>query len=139
MLSNVLRCTVIYRPQGGQDVLTGTVVKCPQPISLLGDIDFRSGVIRCGSTALKIVPNTVLCYPRSIGSTVGPYSLYALKLIYGEPRAIICVDPDILTVVGAVLFDIPLIKVSESAFNELDTGVKVTINLNEGTIVLQYA
>jgi len=136
---NIIHCDIVYRPDNCPDVVTGVILKCSRSISLLGDIDYRSGLVKCGSSTLRIMPCTILCYPKSIGSTVGPYSLYALKLKYGEPHAIVCVDPDILTIVGAVLFDILLIRVSQEDFEKLDTGLIAEINLNEKKIVLHNA
>ncbi len=136
-MSRRLRCSTVYRPPAAPDVIEGVVLKCPEPISLLGDLDFKSGTLRCGRSHIKIVPGTVLCYPRSIGSTVGPYSLYALKVTYNVPRAIVCVHPDVLTVTGAVLFDIPLVRVDMETFRALRSGDKITILLNNEMLILE--
>ncbi len=93
----------------------GEVVVINKPISPLGEIDYRRGVVKVGSKEYSI-SNKILIYPYTIGSTVGSYVIYSLKYYSKNPKAIVVLKPDPILVAGCVLAETPLAVVGENDF-----------------------
>ncbi len=113
----------------GSRKIVAEVVKLSKPISFLGDLDPRRGVIKDPESGKELlIKGRALAYPFSRGSTVGPYLLYWVKKLGKEPAVILCVEPDILTVTGCALAKIPLVKVTENSFNKISSGDIVMVD-----------
>ncbi len=113
----------IFCPNIGE--ISGRVVKFDK-INLLRDIDINSGTI-CGRGS---VDKSILVYRFAIGSTVGSYILYGLSKYGKAPKAIMCVDVDLLTLVGSILGNIPMFKIDEEFYNYISDGDIVKIEVS---------
>ncbi len=83
----------------------GEVVKCNSPVVILGDIIPEKGIVEgCGEIRDKI-----FVFPRGAGSTVGSYTLYALKYYGTAPKAMIVQEAEPIVVAGAIIAEIPTI------------------------------
>ncbi|MDT7891953.1 MAG: DUF126 domain-containing protein [Thermoproteota archaeon] len=58
----------------------------------------------------KSIANKILIIPNAIGSSVGAYKLYALKLNNKAPLSIVCKKADIITASGCAIAKIPLVQ-----------------------------
>jgi uncharacterized protein len=105
-----LRCKVIV---GGS--ASGRILTTSQPINFLSSVDNLTGVITdknhdlCG----EFLKNHVLVFPYSVGSSVGAYTIFALKSNGVSPSGIICTSKtDITTASGCAIANIPLLELS---------------------------
>jgi len=87
----------------------GEVIKSASPISFLGGVDPKTGIIIDPTNSLhgKSIKDKVLLMPFGVGSTVGSYIIYALKKNYAAPIAIITYKPDIIVPSGCAISRIP--------------------------------
>lgn len=59
----------------------------------------------------KFLKDSILIFPYSIGSSVGSYSIFALKSNNASPSGIICsLKADITTASGCAIANIPLLE-----------------------------
>jgi len=114
--------------------LRGKALVSKKPISFLGGVDPKSGVIIEKNHDLngKCIKDKILCFPHGHGSTVGSYVIYALAKNNLAPKAILNEKADPVVVVGAVLAGIPMI--SEVNINQIKTGDLLEIYCKEGII-----
>jgi len=96
--------------------ICGELVFINKPISYLGDLDPKRGTV-LNDVSVK---NKVLVYLGGIGSTVGSYKILGLNIEGNKPKALIVTKSDVVTVVGAVLADIPLYELSRDDFSRLE-------------------
>ena len=103
-----LRCKVIV---GGK--ASGRVLATKQPINFLSSVDPLTGMITdenhelCGNS----VKERVLVFPYAVGSSVGAYSIFALRSNRVSPVGIICTSKtDITTASGCAIANIPLLE-----------------------------
>ena len=70
----------------------GLVLKTHNPINFLGAIDNKTGIVHDQKYDIfeKSVKNSVLVFPHGIGSSVGAYTIYSLKVNGNAPIAMIC-------------------------------------------------
>ena len=62
----------------------------------------------------------ILVFPNSIGSSVGAYTIFALKHNTNSPRGMICTNKvDITTASGCAISNIPLAFIDENNYNIL--------------------
>ena len=107
-MSYSLRCKVIV---GGN--ASGSILVTKQPINFLSSVDHSTGMITdkdhelCG----EFVKDHVLVFPYAVGSSVGAYSIFALKSNGVSPSSIICTSrTDITTASGCAIANIPLLE-----------------------------
>ena len=107
-MSYSLRCRVIV---GGK--ARGSILVTKQPINFLSSVDHLTGMITdknhevCG----EFVKDHVLVFPYAVGSSVGAYSIFALKSNGVSPSGIICTSrTDITTASGCAIANIPLLE-----------------------------
>ena len=97
-------------------VARGEAMVFSGPIVILGGIDPTSGMLMDRGTDHygESVKDKILVFPQAHGSTVGSYVLYSLKVNGCSPSGIINRQSDAITVVGAVLAQIPVVdRISE--------------------------
>jgi len=82
----------------------GEVIIYNEPVSYLGDLDPEKGYVR----NVGYINNKIFLYRGGTGSTVGSYILYGLSITKKKPKALIVKSLDIVTLVGAILAEIPL-------------------------------
>ena len=115
----------------------GTVLKSAQPINFLGAVDAATGTITDADHDLhgRSMRGAVLAFPNGIGSSVGAYTVYALKSNGAAPAAMICTRADASVVSGCAIAGIPLVLVGADTFESIVGGQAVTVDADAGTIV----
>lgn len=107
-MSYSLRCRVIV---GGK--ARGSILVTKQPINFLSSVDHLTGMITDKNHELcgEFVKDHVLVFPYAVGSSVGAYSIFALKSNGVSPSGIICTSrTDITTASGCAIANIPLLE-----------------------------
>ncbi len=117
----------------------GEVLLSRDPISFLGSIDPKTGVVIEEKHILagKSIKGKVLVFPHGKGSTVGSYVMYQLKKNEVAPAAIINLETEPIVAVGAIISKIPLVDLLEkNPYDFLKNGDLVLVNGNEGFVEL---
>lgn len=117
----------------------GEVLISRDPISFLGSIDPKTGVVVEENHILagKSIKGKVLVFPHGKGSTVGSYVMYQLKKNGAAPAAIINLETEPIVAVGAIISEIPLVDMLEkSPYEFLKDGDLVLVNGNSGCVEL---
>lgn len=113
---------------------TAPLLSTDVPISFLGQVDAKTGVIidtnhpLCG----KSIAGKILSFPCGKGSTVGSYVIYALKKNGASPAAFIVKQCETIVAVGAIIAGIPAVDMIDGDLPE--DGIQVTVNGTEGTV-----
>ncbi|MDQ1251344.1 MAG: mevalonate 5-phosphate dehydratase small subunit [Euryarchaeota archaeon] len=117
----------------------GEVLLSRDPISFLGSIDPKTGVVIEEKHILagKSIKGKILVFPHGKGSTVGSYVMYQLKKNEVAPAAIINLETEPIVAVGAIISKIPLVDMLEkNPYDFLKNGDLVLVNGNEGFVEL---
>jgi len=117
----------------------GEVLLSRDPISFLGNVDPKTGVVIEENHALegKSIQGKVLVFPHGKGSTVGSYVMYQLKKNGTAPAAIINLETEPIVAVGAIISEIPLVDMLEkNPYEVLNNGDLVLVNGSKGYIEL---
>ena len=127
MVSLQVRCRKIVGGTGkGKALLT------KQPINFLSMMNTRDASIIDQTHELfgKSIRDVVLVFPNAIGSSVGAYTLYSLKVNRVAPIGIICSNnADIITASGCAISDIPVVdKLDKPATSIIHSGMEIRIN-----------
>jgi len=115
----------------------GYALVSTQPISFLGSIDVKTGVVVEKGHELEgqSIKGKVLVFPSGKGSTVGSYSIYQLKKNNAAPSAMINVRTEPIVAVGAIISDIPLVdNVEKNPVLIIKTGDKVLVDAIVGSV-----
>ncbi len=115
----------------------GKALVTSQPISFLGSIDVKSGVVIEKGHELegKSIKGKVLVFPCGKGSTVGSYAIYQLKKNNVAPCAMINIKAEPIVAVGAIISDIPLVdRVEKNPVTAIKTGDKVLVDAIVGSV-----
>jgi predicted aconitase with swiveling domain len=91
----------------------GMILLTTQPINFLSSVDHLTGKITDKNHELfgKFMKDSILIFPYSVGSSVGAYSIFALKSNNASPSGIICsLKTDITTASGCAIANIPLLE-----------------------------
>jgi predicted aconitase with swiveling domain len=108
----------------------GELLVYERPISFLGEVDPKRGVIKAGREEIEI-KEKILVFPHSRGSTVGSYVIYALKYYNTAPKAFIVKKAEPILITGCALADIPLAELkNDTDFNELKKYRKASLTHN---------
>ncbi len=115
---------------------SGTVLKSARAINFLGMVDAVRGTITDASHDLcgKSLRGAILAFPHGIGSSVGAYTVYALKANGVAPSAMVCTRPDASVVSGCAIAGIPLMLVDEEAYARIRGGDVWTVDTVAQTI-----
>ena len=104
-----------------------------QPINFLTMIDPCTGTVQDYSHELygRSLSARVLVFPNAVGSSVGAYILYSLKMKGLAPLAVICMKrTDTITASACAISDIPAVDIREQQ-SEL-----ISLTRSEGTEVI---
>ncbi len=115
----------------------GEALVTSKPISFLGSIDMKSGIVieKGHELAGKSIKGKVLVFPGGKGSTVGSYAIYQLKKNGAAPCAMINVKAEPIVAVGAIISDIPLVdSVENNPLAIIKTGDKVLVDAIVGNV-----
>ena len=94
----------------------GMILLTTQPINFLSSVDNKTGKITDKNHELfgKFLKDSILIFPYSVGSSVGAYSIFALKSNNVSPSGIICtLKTDITTASGCAIANIPLLELGK--------------------------
>lgn len=131
-MTTKLKAHIVSRGKAQGDALVST-----QPISFLGSIDVKTGiVVEKGHELFGLsIKGKVLVFPGGKGSTVGSYSIYQLKKNNAAPLAMINIRTEPIVAVGAIISDIPLVdNVEENPVNLIKNGDKVLVDAILGSV-----
>jgi len=114
----------------------GEVLKSTSPISFLGGVDPKTGIImdKNSNACGKSIKDKIFVFPMGKGSTVGSYVIYQLKKNGTAPLAIINKEAETIVSVGAIISDIPMVDKIE--IESIEEGKKVKVNGDTGTVEL---
>jgi uncharacterized protein len=135
-LNFALRCKVIV---GGN--ASGRILITKQPINFLSSVDHLTGIITDNNHELfgKSIKNSLLVFPYAVGSSVGAYSIFALKSNGASPSGIICTSKtDITTASGCAIANVPLLEIpKDQDIEEIKNYTKATIDGSSGTLEIK--
>ncbi|NLE75345.1 MAG: DUF126 domain-containing protein [Chloroflexi bacterium] len=105
----------------------GLALVSPTPIGFLGGIDPDSGrVVEPGHPLEgQCVAGRVLVFPSGKGRTVGSYTLYRLAKNGLAPAAIINQASEAIVAIGAIMAEIPMVDMVDTA--RVRTGQRVRV------------
>ena len=126
-MKTCIKCRKIV---GGSGV--GNALLTEDRINFLSMIDTENGIIKDPHHQLfgSSVKGAVLVFPGAIGSSVGAYAIYSLKVNAAAPAAIICSNKaDIITASGCAISNIPLVDMLDnSSFFTTSSGMEVKVD-----------
>ena len=135
-MNNSLKCKVIV---GGS--ASGRMLVTKQPINFLSSVDHLTGMITDNNHELfgKSLKNSLLVFPYAVGSSVGAYSIFALKSNGVSPSGIICTSKtDITTASGCAIANIPLLEIpKDQDIDKIKNYSKATIDGSSGTLEIK--
>ncbi|MCP4646154.1 MAG: DUF126 domain-containing protein [bacterium] len=115
----------------------GKAMVSAEPISFLGGVDPKTGIVREKGHPLKgkSVADKILVFPRGKGSTVGSYVMLGMKKNGVAPAAIVNLEAETIIAVGAIISEIPMVDKPEGNVLELlKEGMEVTVDADSGKI-----
>lgn len=130
-----MKCRTIVCGYGIGDALLSV-----EPINFLSMIDTEKGIINDRHHELfgKCIKGTVLVFPGAIGSSVGAYAIYSMKVNGVAPTAIICSNKaDITTASGCAISNIPLVDTPDvKSFLAIRSGMEVKVDADNNMVCL---
>jgi predicted aconitase with swiveling domain len=116
----------------------GKAVVTKDPINFLAMLDTREATIIDQTHELfgRSIKDIVLVFPNAIGSSVGAYTIYSLKVNAVAPKAIVCSNKaDITTASGCAISNIPLVDMLEKpASFIIHSGMDVRIDADKAIV-----
>ncbi len=135
---------IILRGEGlrglKQPRVEGEALVTQMPISFLGFIDPNTGMVIQKGHELegKSIRGKILIFSTGIGSTVGSYVLINLAHNGLAPKAIIQRESDTVTLVGAVIGEIPLVhRLDQDPLTAIKNGDKVIVDSEKGIVEVE--
>lgn len=113
----------------------GEALVAREAMGWLGSVDPKTGIVveKGHSLEGKNISGRVLVFTTGKGSTVGSYTIYALKKAGLAPAAIVCEESEPIVAVGAIISDIPMVdKIDISKINTGDI-----VEIRDGEVVLK--
>ncbi len=118
-------------------VASGKVLISETPISFLGGIDPKTGIIMEKDHPKKgvSIADRVFIFPHGKGSTVGSYVIYSLKKNNVAPCAMINLAAETIVAVGAIISGIPLVdRLEQDPFAIFHDGDYVEVDGTKGAV-----
>ncbi len=114
----------------------GKILKTNTPINFLGTVDKKTGIIHDPKHDLFGVPmkDSILVFPNGVGSSVGAYTIYSIKSNNSAPSAMICKKVDLTVASGCALANIPLVIASDQEYDQLQTGMNLSLDTDSGKL-----
>jgi len=127
-----IKCKIIVK--GNTE---GKVLKTDKPINFLM-LD-EEGIIHDEMHPLnkQSIANKILVFPNAIGSSVGAYKIYAMKVNNRAPLGIICLKADIITASGCAIANIPLVQCMEEDFNKIKNDMEIRIDSDKSCLIIK--
>lgn len=123
-----------------QPRVEGEALVTQMPISFLGFIDPTTGMVIQKGHELegKNIKGKILVFSTGIGSTVGSYVLINLANKGLAPKAIIQRESDTVTLVGAVIGEIPLVhRLEQDPLSIIKNGDKIVVDSEKGIVEIE--
>lgn len=134
-MNTFVKCRTIV---GGYGV--GNALLTVEPINFLSMIDTEKGIIDDWHHELfgSCIKGSVLVFPGAIGSSVGAYAIYSMKMNGVAPAAIICSNKaDITTASGCAISNIPLVDTPDvMSFLAIRFGMEVKVDADSKIVCL---
>ena len=110
---------------------SGEALVTHEAMGWLGCVDPETGVVieKGHSLEGKNIAGKVLVFTTGKGSTVGSYTLYALKKNGVAPAALVCEESEPIVAVGAIISGIPM--VDRIDISKIKDGDLIEVNENE--------
>jgi predicted aconitase with swiveling domain len=129
----------------GRTIVGGTVkgliLFTTQPINFLSSVDNKTGKITDKNHELfgKTLKDSILIFPYSVGSSVGAYSIFALKTNNASPSGIACsLKTDITTASGCAIANIPLLELcKDQVIPEIEIPSEGVIDGSSGCLQIK--
>ena len=120
-----------------QGKASGLVLKTNNPINFLGAVDKQTGIIHDKKHDIfeKSIKDSILVFPHGVGSSVGAYTIYSLKVNGVAPVAMVCHKADLTVASGCALANIPMIIVSFDDFDSIQNGKEIEIDTDSSNIL----
>ena len=118
----------------------GSALVTSKPISFLGSIDPKTGIVVERDNELKNqnIANKILIFPFGKGSTVGSYVLFQMKKLGTAPKAIINLEAEPIITIGAIISSIPLIdKLDQNPIEVIKTNNYVRVDAINGIVEVE--
>jgi len=113
----------------------GELLVYPKPISFLGEVDPKRGIILVSGQDEVKIKDKILIFPGTRGSTVGSYVIYALKYYGNAPAAMVVHRAEPILIAGAVLAGITLAEgLSEVEMKEAMSYRRGEVDAQKGVL-----
>ena len=134
-MSLQINCRKIVGGYGrGKALVTG------QPINFLAMLDTQVGTIIDRNHELfgQSLKNVILVFPNAVGSSVGAYSIYSLRINGVAPTAIVCTNKaDITTASGCAISSIPVVDMLEKTLScMLSSQMNISVDADNGVLAV---
>jgi len=100
----------------------GKLLLINEPINFLGRVNSSTGDLsdEHDSDVKQNLKGTILIFPNAIGSSVGAYTIFALKRNNVSPNGMICTNfIDITTASGCAISNIPLASIGKDELEKV--------------------
>lgn len=136
MVDKIINCRKIVEGKA-----EGIAIISKNPINFLAMIDLTTGKIKDKDHDLygTSIKDRILVFPHSIGSSVGAYSIYALKKNNSSPKGIICTaKTDTITASGCAIANIPVVDTNDIDFqNNINNNSHIILDATNQKIILK--
>jgi predicted aconitase with swiveling domain len=115
----------------------GEALVTKDPIVFNLGIDAETGTITEQGHELRgqSVTGKILVFPFGKGSTGGAYTVFRMGKKKTGPKAMICQFSEILTTIGSMLGEIPVVdQISGEGLAKISTGDRIVVNADEGKV-----
>ena len=115
----------------------GPALVTSEAISFFGGVDPESGNIIDKTHELygRCITNKILVFPRGKGSTVGPYTIFALSKNRKNPCAMLNIETEPIIAAGCVLGNIPLMdRLSQNPLEIVEEGDHILVDADKGLV-----
>ena len=115
----------------------GEALVSPEPICFLGGVNPENGMLTEKGHALEgeLMGGKILVFPTGKGSTGGSYLIYETSSNGVGPRAILNCKVEVVTVVGAIISEIPMLdQLEPDPIKEIETGDYVYVDADQGIV-----
>jgi predicted aconitase with swiveling domain len=130
----------IYGRKISSGMAKGAALVSTQAITFLGGIDPETGIVVESGHELEgeSIKGKILVFPRGKGSTVGVYTVYAMKKKGTAPAGIINVKSESVIATGAIISGIPMVdSLKEDPLLAIKTGDTVSVNADEAFVEVE--
>ena len=131
-----------YKRIVGDSKTNGLALVSKHPLNMLSMVDPNTGLIKNRDHVLfnQTVKDRILILPNCIGSSVGAYIFYSLKINHTGPKAIVCTNRcDAITASGCAISDIPLVESADQrlkSLNNINNNYKITVDTKKEIIII---